>query len=234
MNRSSSLSYSWVLQSEDLKPGMILLLSALILTIHRYFGSIEFAIETFTGISEYNAAIFMFLSAFILLGLIPFIIIKFIFRESLKEYGLCMGDMKSGFYSILIIFPLIAGLLLYPASNTSEMINYYPLDKEAGSSAFSFIRFEFFRILLFYASWEFFFRGFILFGLRKYVGNWLAICIQVIPSCLWHIGMPSGEIFSSIMGGVLFGVIAIRTNSILYPLILHMLIGITLDFFIII
>jgi uncharacterized protein len=234
MNRSSSLSYSVVLQSEDLKPGMILLLSALILTVHRYFGSFEFAQISFAGISDYSAAIFMFLSAFVLLGLIPFTIIKFIFRESLNEYGLCVGDKKAGFYSILILFPLIAVLLLYPASNTSEMLNYYPLDKEAGSSAFSFIRFEFLRIVLFYVSWEFFFRGFILFGLRKYVGNWLAICIQVIPSCLWHIGMPSGEIFSSIIGGVVFGIIAVRTNSILYPLILHILIGITLDLFIII
>lgn len=114
------------------------------------------------------------------------------------------------------------------------MIDYYPLDKGAGESVFSFIQFEFLRIIFFYTAWEFFFRGFMLFELKRYTGDWLAICIQTIPSCLWHIGMPAGEIFASILGGILFGVIAIKTNSILYPFILHVLIGVTLDLLIII
>jgi uncharacterized protein len=229
----SSLNYSWGIQQEDARPGLILIFATILITVHRYFGSFEFAQESFPGISEYRAAIFTYLCAFILLGVVPAVTVKFIYRESLVEYGFSIGDLKAGLYSILFLFPFIA-LLLYLASNTTEMINYYPINKEAGSSLFSFTRFEFFRVLLFYTGWEFFFRGFLLFGLEKYVGSFLAICIQTIPSCLWHIGMPSGEIFSSILGGILFGVIALKTRSILYPFILHSLIGVTLDFFIVI
>jgi len=175
----------------------------------------------------------MFLTAFLLLGIIPLIIMKIGFNEQLAEYGITLGNVKTGFFLIAILYPLISILLLFPSSNTKEMIAFYPLDKEATTSIKAFVEYELLRAILFYTAWEFFFRGFMLFGLKKYVGNWLAICIQTIPSCLWHIGMPAGEIFASIFGGIMFGLIALKTKSIFYPLILHILIGLTLDLLII-
>jgi uncharacterized protein len=217
------LDLRFAIRTGEMKPGVILLASALLITLHRYFGSAEFLIKTFAGITDFYAAAFMFIASFILLGIVPLSIVKFLFNESYKEYGLQIGDWKAGFTFIIWLFPLIAVLLLYPSSNTQEMISYYPLDRNAGASVSDFMRFEILRIGFFYTAWEFFFRGFMLFGLRKYVGDWLAICIQTIPSCLWHIGMPAGEIFASIIGGILFGVMALKTNSILYPFILHFL-----------
>lgn len=228
------LDLRFAIRTGEMKPGVILLVSALLITLHRYFGSAEFLAKTYTGISDFYAASFMYIALFILLGILPLLIVKYLFKESYKEYGLQTGDWKSGFTFIIWLFPLIAVLLLYPSSNTQEMISYYPLDRNAGASVSDFLRFEILRIIFFYSSWEFFFRGFMLFGLRKYVGDWLAICIQTIPSCLWHIGMPAGEIFASILGGILFGVMALKTNSILYPFILHFLIGVTLDLLIVI
>ena len=225
---------TWVIPKEEFKPGVVILFSTLLLTFHRYFGSTEFAVKSFDGISDYSAAAFMFIAAFILLGILPFLNIKFIFKESLADYGFQLGNWRLGLKQIIVLYPVISILMLYPSAHTEEMINFYPLDSEAGNSIFSFIRFQLIRVFFFYTVWEFFFRGFMLFGLRRYVGDWVAICIQTIPSCLWHIGMPSGEIFASILGGILFGIMALKTKSILYPFILHCLIGITLDFFIVI
>jgi membrane protease YdiL (CAAX protease family) len=230
---SSNFS-KYVSQPVELKPTIILLISALFLTIHKYFGSIEFAKTNFNFTNSSAPAIFMFLTAFILLGVIPFFVIKYIFKEKFQNYGLILGDWQFGLRSVAVLFPLILILLLFPASQTAEMRNFYPFDKSINSFSFHFIWFQFLRAVFYYSVWEFFFRGFMLFGLRKYVGDWLAICIQVIPQCLWHIGMPSGEIFSSIAGGILFGLIALRTNSILWPLLLHFLIGFGMDFFIVI
>jgi membrane protease YdiL (CAAX protease family) len=218
----------------DLKPVVILLLPAFLLTIHRYYGSIEFAEAYFPSFSRLHATYFMFSTAFFLLGFIPLTIVLFLFRESPKEYGIQFGDWKFGITAVLVLFPLIAGLLLFPSSFTPEMKEFYPFDKGAGNSVFAFLRLEIPRGLLYYSAWEFFFRGFMLFGLRKRMGDWLAICIQTLPSVLWHIGMPSGEIFASIFGGILFGILALRTRSILWPLLLHFLIGVGLDFFIVI
>ncbi len=227
------LNMKTLFRFEEIKPTVILIVSAFLLTVHRYFGSMEFATRFFHWSSSFNAAVYMFASAFVLLGLIPVAAIIFIFNEPLKHYGLELGDWKSGVTATVILFPIIAIAMLYPASQTVEIRAFYPFDKSAGNSIIEFLQLEISRGLLFYTAWEFFFRGFMLFGLRRYVGDWLAVCIQTIPSCLWHIGMPTGEIFSSIAGGIVFGILAIRTNSLIWPFLLHYLIGVGLDFFIV-
>jgi membrane protease YdiL (CAAX protease family) len=232
-NQSSVVDIRSLIRAQDVKPTIILIVSALLLTVDRYFGSIEFARRMFTSVSGFDAALFMFGSAFVLMILIPLGVVVFGFREPLKSYGFTLGDWKTGLFLILVVFPIVALALLYPASHTGEMRAFYPFDKGAGDSLVAFLRLQLTRTALFYTAWEFFFRWFMLFGLRKYVGDWLAICIQTIPSCLWHIGMPTGEIFSSIAAGILFGVLAIRTRSIFWPFLLHCLIGIGLDFFIV-
>jgi membrane protease YdiL (CAAX protease family) len=223
-----------LLHSEEEKPTVILIASALLLTLHRCFGSMDFAARYFPSASSFEMAFFMFAAAFVLLGVIPLAAIILIFRESPREYGLRLGDWKTGLVATAILTVVIFGAMLLPASQTQEMRNFYPFDKGAGDSVFAFLKLELARGILFYTAWEFFFRGFMLFGLRKHVGDWLAICIQTIPSCLWHIGTPTGEIFSSIAGGILFGLLAIRTHSILWPFLLHYLIGVGLDLFIVV
>jgi len=232
--RIGSLNLKTLYRQNDFKPTLILLLAAMLPTIHVYFGSIDFARKTFPSISGFGASNYMFLSMFILMGLVPAAIVVVIFKEPLRDYGLAIGNWRSGLPVTLFLIIVIAGIMLYPSSQLVEFRNVYPFDKTAGDSVFTFIRFELMRGLFFYTAWEFFFRGFMLFGLRKFVGDWIAICIQTIPSCLWHIGLPTGEIFASIIAGILFGIIAIRTRSILWVFILHYLIGVFLDLFIVI
>jgi len=219
--------------AEEVKPTVALLLAAFIPTLHRYFGSIEFAQLTFSNWSETAATTYMFLCAFIFMGILPWLVIRFVFKENLKDYGLQWGDWRLGLSAVLIFLILMTVLLLYPSSKNAEMQAIYPFDKGAADSLVAFARLEITRGLFFYSAWEFFFRGFLLFSLRKSFGDWLAICIQVIPSCLWHIGMPTGEIFGSIFGGVLFGVLVIRTRSIFWAFLLHFLVGVVVDAFII-
>ncbi len=218
----------------ELKPSVILMTSAMLLAIHRSFGSIEFGKILFPSASDLAAPSFMFVCAFVLLGLIPFVMVALIFRDPIQDYGINLGDWKMGLRLTSVLFPIIGSTLLFPASQTAEMRAFYPFDKDAMSSVSVFIQLELTRGIFFYTAWEFFFRGFMLFGLRRYVGDWLAICIQTIPACLWHIGMPTGEIISSIAGSILFGILAIRTRSILWPFLLHYFIGVGLDLFIVV
>ncbi len=219
---------------DQIKPTLILLFAAILPTIHIYFGSIQFAQQTFPAMSSFQSSSYMFLGMFIFMGIIPFLIVRFIFKDSLKDYGVKLGKWREGLLLTLFLIIIIAGAMLYPSSQTPDFRNIYPFDKSAGESVLNFLRFELIRGLFFYTAWEFFFRGFMLFGLRKYIGDWLSICIQTIPSCLWHIGLPAGEILTSIAAGFLFGIMAIRTNSIVWVFILHYLIGVFLDLLIVI
>ncbi len=147
----------------------------------------------------------------------------------MREFGLMLGDWRLGCKAVAILLPLISLLMLYPASRIEEIRNFYPFDKEAAVSLAAFLRLQVARGVFFYVAWEFFFRGFMLFGLRKHVGDGMAVLLQTVPSCLWHIGLPAGELLSSIPAGILFGVMALRTRSVLWPLLLHILIGVVLD-----
>jgi uncharacterized protein len=219
--------------SEQVKPTVVLIFAALVPALHRCFGSMEFARLNFPGVSDYGSVFYMFGAAFLLMGVLPFLTIRFIFHESAKDYGLRLGDWHSGLALAVLLFILISILMLYPSSQTAEMRSFYPFDKSAGDSLGSFLRLELSRGLFFYTAWEFFFRGFLLFGLRDQFGDWGAICIQTIPSCLWHIGLPTGEILASILAGIVFGIIALRTRSIFWVFWLHFLIGTATDFFIV-
>jgi len=70
------------------------------------------------------------------------------------------------------------------------------------------------------------------FGLRQSMGDWQSILVQTAVSCIIHIGKPSGEIYSSIIGALVWGILAFRTRSILFIILIHWLLGTSLDFFI--
>jgi membrane protease YdiL (CAAX protease family) len=82
---------------------------------------------------------------------------------------------------------------------------------------------------MYYIGWEFFFRGFILFGLRERVGDIFAVLIQTLPSVIAHIGRPESEMISSILAGVVFGFLILKSKSIWYVVILHWFIGLSCD-----
>ena len=112
-----------------------------------------------------------------------------------------------------------------------EFLAEYPLNKGAGTSTHTFALHAA-TYLFFYLGWEFYFRGFLQFGLRTALGDWHAILIQTALSCILHIGKPSGEIYSSILGALLWGIVAFRARSLLFIVLLHWLLGVSLDFFI--
>jgi membrane protease YdiL (CAAX protease family) len=48
-----------------------------------------------------------------------------------------------------------------------------------------------------------------------------------------HLGKPVGEVYGSIIGGLIWGLLAYRTRSLLSGLLQHFLLGVLLDWFII-
>ena len=219
------------------KSALILLSAPILVTLHRYYGSIGFYEQSLARFfpnlpADLAGPVFMFFSAFLLLGIIPFVLVKFIFRDRLSSYGVQLGDLRWAMFALIILLPIIA-LLLIPSARMESFRSVYPFYQKAGQSVSGFIFYELLRGVFFYTAWEFFFRGFMFQGLRESLGDWNALIVQIIPSCLWHIGLPDGEIFGSIAGGFLFGLLVLRTNSLLSAILLHWGIGIVLDAFII-
>jgi membrane protease YdiL (CAAX protease family) len=237
MNRfENSLSFSGLFSCENKKSTIILLLTPILATTWKYYGTKAFYLAhlassfVFFNDADWTGAVFSFFSGLILFGVLPVLCIKLVFREKLASYGLQIGDWKFGLLAAAMMAPVMIALT-YPSSKDPQFLAEYPLFHGAGASIAAFIQHSF-LYLTYYIGYEIFMRGFIQFGLREKFGDWHAILIQTAISCLFHIGKPDGEIYSSILGGLIWGIVVFRSRSLWYVLLVHWLLGISLDYFI--
>ena len=150
------------------------------------------------------------LDRFLLFFILPMAIILFVFKENPREYGFQLGDWRMGLLLTAGSIALIAPVLYFLARSDSSMKSYYDWQ----------LKLLPWDMMVELFAWEFLFRGWLLFGYARKFGA-EAIWLQAVPFALAHIGKPEVETLSTIFGGFVFGWIAYRTRSFLYPFIIH-------------
>ncbi|MDR1384461.1 MAG: CPBP family intramembrane metalloprotease [Planctomycetaceae bacterium] len=217
------------------KPTIVLLYSTLAMIFWYYF-SPEFAVQhVVTEKLVENHVITFFegtskvFSAFGVFGVLPIIIVKFVFREKLADYGLQKGNLLRLIRGTLICVP-VAFILGFWTSYSPAYRAVYPYNPAVTNSPGIFLCHAA-TYLTYYFGWEFFFRGFLQNGLKDSLGIYNAILIQTMASAMLHFGHPCSEAIASIFGGILWGIIAVRCGSIWSGFVQHSVLGITLDWF---
>lgn len=223
------------IKSLDKKVVIVFLTVAFLQTISWYYTSRKFfranfyyqyfADNQFVKLFEY---LFWFIGDFVTLFLLPSLIILFIFKEKISDYGVKFGDYKSGIVITLISIAVMLPVLWF-VSASPEFAAKYPHLQMAKSDWTIFLIYEI-GMLIYLFAWEFIWRGFMLFGLEKKFGYY-AVFIQMIPFVILHNGKPELETFSSIIGGIILGVVALRTRSFLYGVFIHFAIMLGIDLF---
>lgn len=146
----------------------------------------------------------------ILYLLIPLAVIVVVYREKPGDFGFSLGNWKLGLWLTLVCILLITPVLWIVTRINPDMQGYYQ-DQLKGLPWTTFVD------LL---GWEFIFRGWLLFGYsRKFGAD--ALWLQSVPFALAHIGKPGIETLSTIFGGFIFGWVAWKTNSFVYPFLIH-------------
>lgn len=147
----------------------------------------------------------------ILYLVIPLIFIVFVLQEHPRNYGFQLGDWKAGVIITLGALLIILPVLWMLVRGDQAMRTYYQPLINPYLPVYTF--FDLF-------GWEFLFRGWLTFAyVRKFgaEGLWL----QAVPFAIAHISKPELETISTIFGGFVFGWIAWRTKSFLYPFLIH-------------
>ena len=153
----------------------------------------------------------------------PLAIQKFLFKESILEH-FGFGKAKEGIlWTLGLALPIL--LILYltvPDSPIGLFYKrlYYGNDEVNLLKHMKMIYVCFIQLF----GWEYILRGFILFGAARVIGPGPAILMQALPFTTLHIGKPELEVFSTLLTGPLFGIIAYRTNTFLYIFFIHMII----------
>jgi membrane protease YdiL (CAAX protease family) len=148
----------------------------------------------------------------LLFAVIPFGLVKWVYRQPLAHFGFQWGDRKAGTIFTLAGWALMTGIIAVVAQ-TPDFKAYYASNQNSPLGIIAATASDLF-------GWEFIFRGWLLFTLLPICGPY-AIILQAIPFTIAHFGKPELETLSCIFGGTAFGYIAWRTRSFLYPFFIH-------------
>lgn len=185
-------------------------------------------------LADYWQYIYYFILTFILLFIIPLILIKFYFKQPLKDYGFSAERRKWVIIlSVVAVFLGIAAGIIAGLDGTMRAT--YPSSKLVVGSLPLWIFYEFCYVAFFYVAYETTFRGFLQFGLKREEttnkGFIIIVIIQTTITTLIHIGTPVTELFSALVFGLILGYIALKIKSIYPILLIHALTGVMTDIF---
>ena len=158
----------------------------------------------------------------------PIIVIKFIFKEKLSNYGLGLTNAFSEYKVYLIMLMVMIPLVLF-FSRTASFQQRYPFYvlKKGESIYPNLLLWECLYFLQFFAL-EFFFRGFLLHGTKSQFGYY-SVLVMMIPYCMIHFGKPFPETLAAIIAGIVLGTLSLKSNSIWMGVFIHCTVALTMD-----
>jgi hypothetical protein len=152
---------------------------------------------------------------------LPAISIALVLKKNPLDFGLKFGNVKLWRWHVAIACGVTL-ILVYTGSKISVVNDYYSPSKTGFLSYAA-------RWALILFSLEFFYRGFLVFGLREKLGEG-AIFVQMVPFTLLHIGKPEVETVGCIVTGIYFGYLAYRSNSCWPVFLIHLFANLTNKF----
>ncbi len=158
---------------------------------------------------------------------IPLAIIHFVFRESPARYGLrfYLTGRTARLYLGMLLF--MVPLLVW-ASARSSFLATYPFVRDLDGSWVRTIAIWELAYVGQFICLEFFFRGFLLFGLEEKLG-YTAIAASTVPYGLIHFAKPFPEAMAAICAGAVLGYLALRTRTIMGGAIIHSAVAVSMD-----
>lgn len=225
----------------DKKVFIIFLTSAFSLVFIEYFGDLNFIknlniywideallnLENIFSNDRLFGLIYWVCIIIVCYLLIPIFVIKVFFQESLSNYGLNLKGLFKSYKIYLLFFMIMLPLVIIVSFSESFQIKY-PFYKPYNESLYpNFVIWQCFYLLQFFAL-EFFFRGFIVHGLKKRLGFY-SVFIMMIPYCMIHFEKPLPETIGAIGAGIVLGSLSLKSNSIWLGVAIHYSVAITMD-----
>jgi membrane protease YdiL (CAAX protease family) len=160
---------------------------------------------------------------------IPALVIRLVLKERIRDYGVKLTGAFAAFWVYGIMLAVVLPLVVCVSADLHFQATYpfYPVPP--GEPLWpNFWRWEVLYALQFLAL-EFFFRGFMVHGLRHRFGIY-SVFVMMVPYCMIHFGKPVQETFAAIVAGLALGFMSLKTRSIWMGAILHVSVALSMDF----
>ena len=160
----------------------------------------------------------------------PLIFIRFVCKKSLGDYGVKLNGVFSLWWMYFLMLAVMVPIV-FVASRCEGFQATYPFFEPFPNEPL-WPRFWIWEgaYYLQFVGLEFFFRGFLLHGIRRQFGAY-AIFVMMVPYCMIHFGKPMLETFAAIAAGIILGFMSLKTRSIWMGAALHVSVALTMDTF---
>ncbi|MEI6123339.1 MAG: CPBP family intramembrane glutamic endopeptidase [Bacteroidota bacterium] len=188
---------------------------------------ISFYIKSQVNNQLFSLAYWVFIILIFYIGL-PLLLIKFVFKEKLSNYGFAVGNLFKDYKIYLLFFGFMVPIIIF-FSTTDSFQSRYPFYRLSGNETL-WPNFWTWQILYFFQfiAVEFFFRGFLVHGLKKQFGYY-SILIMTIPYCMIHFGKPFPETIAAIIAGIVLGTLSLKSRTILMGVAIHYTVALSMD-----
>ena len=160
--------------------------------------------------------------------LIPGLVVVGVLRRPLADFGLRARGILPHLWIYLAMLALIAPAVII-ASYTGPFQATYPFYRLVPGEPL-WPRFWLWELL--YASQfvgiEFFFRGFLVHGLKRRMG-YAAVWVALVPYTMIHFEKPLAECLGAIVAGWVLGTLSLRTGSMWWGAVIHTVVAWGMD-----
>ena len=206
---------------------IVLVTAAFVLVTHEYFGvrpilerrnaRLPIPYDLFQRWAVLAAAAYI---------VVPALIVLLVFRERLSDFGVTLKGVLRHL-PLYLLFYLCMVPVIWFASRQPAFQEVYPFTPEARKGLVEFLKWEAVYGLQFLGL-EFFFRGFLIFGLKPRFGI-NAVLVMIVPYCMIHFHKPMLESIAAIGAGAVLGILAYRTRCIVGGVLIHFAVAVTMD-----
>lgn len=190
-----------------------------------WFCSFFFGSET----GRFHSMLFWVFMILVFYLFIPFLLVKFVFKGRAAEFGWRIKGIQKD-YPLYILMLVVMLPLVYFASSSQAFQDRYPLFQPSKGNLFPVFLWWQMAYFMQFVAIEFFFRGFLLHGIRHRFGFY-SIFIMTIPYCLVHIGKPFTETIAAIAAGIVLGTLSLKSRSVFMGVLIHFSVAISMDVF---
>ncbi len=216
----------------DVRGAATFVLVAAMLLVQRFFGGKRFFrkhfAEYFTSwpLSDLYPHLYWVLGCTVVYFVIPALFVKLVYRERISDYGWRIRGTARHIPLYLLMLAVVLPFVVM-ASATPGFLHRYPFYAGTSESLTQFFAWELAYGFQFVVL-EFFFRGFMVFTLARYIGAY-AVFAMVVPYTMIHFSKPALEATGAIIAGTVLGTLALRTRSILGGICIHIAVAWSMD-----
>ena len=159
---------------------------------------------------------------------LPIVAIKLILKDRVGDYGLRMRGIGSHGRVYAVLLAVSVPFVVLASFSPAFQAKYPFYDLGPGEGLWPNMGLWWVVYGLQFVALEFFFRGFMVHGLSERFG-YLSVFVMMVPYNMLHYGKPVAEALAAILGGIVLGLLALRSRSIWWGVGVHVGVAATMD-----